>query len=151
MNIYKISLIILVSLVLSNPVTAETTKYTGTIHASPVISLMPLANGDGVLLVETSGIAALSGNPPSVLAVKCSGMGIVDENSKAKTDFYCSFKETEDDGFDVKGTVEDDIGAFDVVGGSGKWAKAKGKGEFVQVIKTPKGSKNVFEMEITTP
>ena len=73
-------------------------------------------NGEGVLLVKASGIAALSGSPPSVLAVKCSGMGIVDSESKAKTDFYCSFIESEKDGFDVKGIVEEDTGAFDVVG-----------------------------------
>lgn len=151
MNIFKISLILMISILFVTPVTAGTTKYTGTIHANSVKSLMPLANGDGVLLVEASGIAALSGKPPAVLAVKCSGMGIVDEESNTKTDFYCSFTESEEDGFDVKGAVKGDAGGFDVIGGSGKWAKAKGKGKFVQVIKTSKGSKNVFEMEISTP
>ena len=151
MKIINTSLILLMTMSFINSVTAETTKYTGTIHANSVKNLMPLANGDGVLLVEASGIAALSGNPPSVMAVKCSGMGIVDSESKAKTDFYCSFIESEKDGFDIKGVVKEDAGAFDVIGGSGKWAKAKGKGKFVQVIRTPDGSKNVFEMEITTP
>ena len=151
MNIYKAGLILLMSILLANPVTAETMKYTGTIHASSNKSLMPLANGNGVLLLEASGIAALSGKPPSVLAVKCSGMGMVDAKSKAKTDFYCSFTESEEDGFDVKGIIHDESGNFDVIGGSGKWSLAKGKGKFVQVIKTSAGSKNVFEMEITTP
>ena len=151
MNLIKSCLILLISIIISNPVIAETTKYTGTIQANSVKSLMPLANGDGVLLVEAAGVAALSGTPPSVLAVKCSGLGIVDTESKAKTDFYCSFTESNEDGFDVKGTVEEQTGAFNVIGGSGKWAKAKGKGKFTQVIRTPKGSKNVFEMEITTP
>lgn len=151
MNSNKTGLILLMSILLTSPVTAETMKYTGTIHASSVKSLMPLANGDGVLLVEAAGVAALSGQPPAVLAVKCSGMGIVDSESKANTDFYCSFSESEEDGFDIKGEVKEDKGTFDVVGGSGKWTKAKGKGKFVQVIKTSKGSKNVFEMEITTP
>ena len=151
MKIINSSLILLMTLSFINSVTAETMKYTGTIHANSNKSLMPLANGDGVLLVEASGIAALSGSPPSVLAVKCSGMGVVDSESKAKTDFYCSFIESEKDGFDVKGVVEEDTGAFDVIGGSGKWAKSKGKGKFVQVIRTSDGSKNVFEMEITTP
>ena len=126
-------------------------KYTGTIHASSIKSLMPLHNGDGVLLLEASGIAALSGKPPSVLAVKCSGMGMVDSESKANTNFYCSFSESEEDGFDVKGIIHDESGDFDVIGGSGKWSKAKGKGKFVQVIKTSSGSKNVFEMVISTP
>jgi hypothetical protein len=151
MKIINTSLILLMTMSFINSVTAETTKYTGTIHANSVKNLMPLANGDGVLLVEASGIAALSGSPPSVLAVKCSGMGIVDAESKAKTDFYCSFTESEEDGFDIKGIIEEETGAFDVIGGSGKWTKAKGKGKFVQIIRTAKGSKNVFEMEITTP
>ena len=151
MNIYKSGLILLISILVTNPVTAETMKYTGTLHATSVKSLMPLANGDGVMLVEASGIAALSGTPPSVLAVKCSGMGIVDPESKAKTNFYCSFTESEEDGFDVKGIIKEDSGAFHVIGGSGKWAMAKGKGEFIQIIKTAKGSKNVFKLEITTP
>ena len=151
MNLIKTCLILLMTMSLINSVTAETTKYTGTIHANSVKRLMPLANGDGVLLVEASGIAALSGNPPSVLTVKCSGMGIVDSESKAKTDFYCSFIESEKDGFDIKGVIKEDAGTFDVIGGSGKWEKATGKGKFVQVIQTSDGSKNVFEMEITTP
>jgi len=151
MKIINISLILLLTLSFINSVTAETTKYTGTIHANSVKNLMPLANGDGVLLLEASGVAALSGSPPSVLAVKCSGMGIVDSESKAKTDFYCSFIESNEDGFDIKGVVKEDAGTFDVIGGSGKWAKAKGKGKFVQVIRTSEGSKNEFEMEITTP
>ncbi|HIM09128.1 MAG TPA: hypothetical protein EYG49_11430 [Gammaproteobacteria bacterium] len=151
MNNYKSGLILLMSILVTSPVIAETMKYTGTLHATSVKSLMPLANGDGVLMVEASGIAALSGTPPSVLAVKCSGMGIVDPESKAKTIFYCSFTESEEDGFDVKGIIKDETGAFDVIGGSGKWTKAKGKGEFIQIIKTAKGSKNVFKVEITTP
>jgi hypothetical protein len=151
MNFIKSCLLLLISVLISSPVIAGTEKYTGTIHARSVKSLMPLANGDGVLMVEAAGIAALSGTPPSVLTVKCSGMGIVDTDSKAKTDFYCSFSESDEDGFDVKGTVEEETGSFDIIGGSGKWSKAKGKGKFTQVIKTPAGSKNVFEMEITTP
>lgn len=120
MNIYKPGLILLMSIFLTNPVTAETMKYTGTLHASSVKSLMPLANGDGVLLVEASGIAALSGNPPSVLAVKCSGMGIVNAESKAKTNFYYSFTESNEGGFDIKGVINEDTSAFDVIGGNGK-------------------------------
>jgi hypothetical protein len=151
MNIIKTSLILLISILLTTPVTAATTKYTGSIHASSNKSLMPLSNGDGVLLVEAAGIGTLSGNPPSLLAVKCSGMGIVDKESKAKTDFYCSFNESETDGFDIKGTIDGNTGTFKVIGGSGKWDKAKGKGKFVQVIQTSSGSKNDFELEITTP
>jgi hypothetical protein len=151
MKLFNYSLILLISILFTTQASAETMKYTGTIHATTVKSLMPLANGDGVLITEASGIAALSGNPPSVLAVKCSGMGIVDAESKATTDFYCSFIESEQDAFDIKGAVKGEAGDFKVIGGSGKWADAKGKGKFVQVLKNAKGSKNVFELEITTP
>ena len=42
-------------------------------------------------------------------------------------------------------------GAFDVIGGSGKWAGATGNGKFVRVIQSDEGNKNVFEVEITVP
>ena len=54
---------------------AETIKYTWTVFGSPVKHLMPLGNGDAVLMIESSGILALSGNPPTLNTVTCSGMG----------------------------------------------------------------------------
>ena len=39
-------------------VTAENIKYTGTIYATSIQTLMPLGNGDGVVLSEVAGVSA---------------------------------------------------------------------------------------------
>ena len=148
----KLQLMLLIA-ALSTSMTAgaDTIKYTGVLYASSYKSMMPLANGDAVVLVEADGIASLSETPPAILDVKCAGMAIVDEEDNATTSFYCSFLESIENGFDVKGTLDGKLGNFKVIGGVGKWANAKGQGKFTQVIQTPEGSKNIFELKITTP
>ena len=143
----------LVLLFLTNNVLAgQTSKYTGTVYATPVKILMPLGNGDGVLLIQSTGIVAMSGEPPTILAMTCSGMGLEKPNESTTTDFYCNIKESEEDSFDIKGTAGDESGGqFVVTGGSGKWAGASGKGQFVRVLQSDAGNKNVFETEITVP
>ena len=147
----NIAMIILVFT--TSPVFAEqTTKYTGTVFGSPVKQLMPLGNGDGVLIMQSTGIVALSGNPPTINTMSCSGMGLVKPDETTTTDFYCNLKESSEDSFDIKGVANNETGGnFDVIGGSGKWTGATGKGKFVQVIQSEEGNKNVFEVEITVP
>lgn len=146
-------LFVLVLLVITNSAVAgQTASYTGTVYASPVKSLMPLGNGDGVLIMQSSGIVAMSGEPPTIHAISCSGMGLQKMDNTTTTDFYCNLKENTEDSFDIKGHAGDETGGeFDVVGGSGKWAGATGKGKFVRVIQSDEGNKNVFEVEITVP
>jgi len=147
--------IILLAYVSSSLFAAETTKYTGTVFATPVKQLMPLGNGDAVLMIESSGIIALSGNPPTINKITCSGMGYQTVDNKATTDFYCNIKENDENSFDLKGkATEVDSktgGSFDVIGGSGKWKGAKGKGKFIRVEKTDTTNKTFIEIEITTP
>jgi hypothetical protein len=133
----------------------ETTKYTGTVYGHPVIHLMPLGNGDGIVIVEITGIVALSGNPPTVNTLSCSGMGLQKVNNNITTNFYCNVKENTEDSFDIKGLASEingkSSGSFDVVGGSGKWSGATGKGKFLRVLQTEAGNKTVMEMSITVP
>ncbi len=133
----------------------ETTKYTGTVYATPVKHLMPLGNGDAVLVIEVSGVIALSDTPPSLGALLCSGMGLQKVDSSVKTDFYCNVKMTDEDSFDLKGVSSESEGkskgSFAVVGGSGKWANATGKGSFKRLVKSDAGTKTILEVEITTP
>jgi len=113
---------------------------------------MPLGNGEGVLIMQSSGIVAMSGEPPTIQALSCSGMGLQKLDESTTTDFYCNLKENTEDSFDIKGTAGNETGGeFDVIGGSGKWAGATGKGKFVSVIQSEEGNKNVFEVEITVP
>ena len=135
---------------------AETTKYTGTVYARPVKHLMPLGNGDAVLIIEVAGVVALSGNPPSMATLSCSGMGLQKTDSSTSADFYCNMKENEEDSFDFKGKSSETAdgksqGTFDVVGGSGKWKDATGKGKFVRIEKSGDANKTSFVMDITTP
>ena len=57
--------------------------------------------------------------------------------------------------FDFKGNAAEadgkSKGSFDVIGGSGKWAGATGKGKFKRIMQTDTGTKTVLEVEITTP
>jgi len=144
---------ILALLLITNSVFAgQTTRYTGTVYATPVKNLMPLGNGEGVLIMQSSGIVAMSGEPPTIQALSCSGMGLQKLDESTTTDFYCNLKENTEDSFDIKGTAGNETGGeFDVIGGSGKWAGATGKGKFVSVIQSEEGNKNVFEVEITVP
>jgi len=133
----------------------ETTKYTGTVYASPVKHLMPLGNGDAVLAIELAGIIALSDNPPTLGTLVCTGMGLQKADSSTSTDFYCNIKQNDEDSFDFKGNAAEadgkSKGSFDVIGGSGKWAGATGKGKFKRIMQTDTGTKTVLEVEITVP
>ncbi len=111
-------------------VAAENIKYTGTIYAVSNQALMPMGNGDGVVISQVNGVSAMSGNPPSLFGIRCVGMGIIDEESMANIDVYCTFKENETDSFDLKGTIKQGQGDLKVIGGSGKFSGATGKGTF---------------------
>ncbi len=151
-NIFLFALLFITS----SAFAGQTAKYTGTVYASPVKHLMPLGNGDAVLIIEIAGIVALSGNPPTLSALTCSGMGLEKADSSTATDFYCNIKASDEDSFDLKGKATETAdgqsqGSFDVVGGSGKWANATGKGKFNRILKTEAGSKTTLEVDITVP
>ena len=145
--------IIFILLFINNSVFAgQTSEYTGTVYATPVKHLMPLGNGDGVLIMQSSGIVAMSSSPPTIHALSCVGMGLEKPDESITTDFYCTLKENTEDSFDIKGSVGGEgAGGFDVIGGSGKWAGATGRGEFVRVVESEQGNKTVFQVEITVP
>ena len=138
----------------STVVVAENIKYTGTVYAISVQSLMPLGNGDGVVISEVSGVSAMSGNPPSLFGFNCAGMGIEDAEGKAEIDIYCTFKENDDDSFDLKGTIKQGKGKLKVIGGSGKYADATGKGTFKRTDGGKPGTtgaaKGIIEVSIRT-
>jgi len=135
-------------------VTAENIKYTGTVYGASVQSLMPLGNGDGVVITEVAGVSAMSGNPPSLFGFTCAGMGIADEEGKGDIDIYCTFKENENDSFDLKGTVKQGAAKLKVIGGSGKYAGATGKGTYKRTDQAKSGSmgasKGLIEVSIRT-
>ncbi|MGH8120676.1 MAG: hypothetical protein ACRESK_08690 [Gammaproteobacteria bacterium] len=157
LNFFKQTLILVLLVITNNVVAGQTSKHTGTVYATPVKNLMPLGNGDGVLLMQSSGIVAMSGDPPTIHAITCAGMGLEKPDESITSEFFCTLKENDKDSFDIKGKSTDqkdgemDTGEFEVIGGSGKWAGATGKGTFIRVIQSEEGNKNIFEVEITVP
>jgi hypothetical protein len=149
---FFLQIIVIGLLVTTTAYAGQTTRYTGTVYATPVKNLMPLGNGDGVVIMQSSGIVAMSGEPPTIHALSCAGMGLQKHDESITSQFYCNLKESTEDSFDIKGHAGDETGGeFDVIGGSGKWTGAKGKGKFVRIIESEEGNKNVFEVEITVP
>jgi hypothetical protein len=130
---------------------AETSKFTGTTAASVTKSIMRLGNGGSVVRASSSGVAAISTSPPTLLEMNCEGLGLIDGNNSYSADFYCTFKANDTDSFDLKGTDTPQGGKATVIGGSGKWNGATGSGTFTRTSSTETSSATNFEISITTP
>jgi hypothetical protein len=130
---------------------AETATYTGSATSSVTKSILPLGNGGSVVTATSSGMAAISTNPPTLLEMNCAGLGLVSAESSHSTDFYCTFKANENDSLDVKGTDGPEGGQATVIGGSGRWQGATGSGTFKRVSSSDTSSSSTFELNVTTP
>ncbi len=130
---------------------AETATYTGSATTTVSKSILPLGNGGSVIMAASSGVAAISTTPPTLLDMNCVGMGLLGEGSSHQTDFYCTFKANENDSLDVKGTDGPEGGQATVIGGSGKWKGATGTGTFKRVSSTETSSSSTFELNVSTP
>ena len=128
----------------------ETQEYTGRVYADRTSSLLPLGNGTGVMNLQVSGTAAMSGNPPSMFLVQCAGLGLVDAEGKASSDVYCTFDENDTDAFDVKGKVVEGEGNLEVIGGSGRFAGATGSGKFQRTSTAGDDSAGIIQVKIRT-
>ena len=115
----------------SSAFAAQTEKLTGRIYAEPVRTQLPLGNGDAVLNLTVAGLVAMSESPPAMWGFACAGLGIVDKESKSKVDVYCTFIRNDNDQIDIKGTIDENKSAkIKVIGGSGKYEGATGKGTY---------------------
>ena len=132
---------------------AEAVTYTGSGNVQGEQDLMPLASGDAVVLGTVVGVVAISTEPPSILDVRCSGMGIAKREGEFGSVLYCAFTDPLDQihGFDVKGIERGKQVSLEVVGGSGRWAGASGKGMLDKVRDWADGGSFTFELTIDTP
>lgn len=130
---------------------AETATYTGSTSTTVSRTVLPLGNGASVIMAASRGVAAISTSPPTLLEMNCAGLGLLTAEDSHRTDFYCTFKENENDSLDVKGIDGPDGGTATVIGGSGKWQGATGEGTFRRVSSTESSSSSTFELKITTP
>jgi hypothetical protein len=130
---------------------AETATYTGSASTTVSKTVLPLGNGASVIMAASRGVAAISTSPPTLLEMNCAGMGLLTAENSHQTDFYCTFKENENDSLDVKGVDGPEGGTATVIGGSGKWKGATGDGTFKRVSSTESSSSSTFELNISTP
>ena len=114
---------------------------------------MPLASGDAVVLGTAQGVAAISTSPPSILELRCSGMGIAKMQGEVGSVFYCTFSDPTNtaNGFDVKGIERGNSSSLEVVGGSGRWAGASGTGTLNRISEWSDGGSFELELTIDTP
>lgn len=128
----------------------ETLEYSGRIVAQRTSTLLPMGNGTGVMNIQVSGTAAMSGDPPSMFLVQCAGLGLVDTEGKASSDVYCTFAETDTDAFDIKGEVVEGEGNLEVIGGSGRFAGATGSGKFQRTSTAGDDRTGLIKVKINT-
>ncbi len=140
-------------LVCASTAAAETVTYTGSGSIRSNDSVMPLNNGDSVITSTGSGVAAISTIPPSVMQVRCTGMGVMKSDSDFGMVSYCAMVDVTDSshGVDLKGIESPDGLAVEIVGGSGKWKGATGTGSVQSVSMGQDSSTFTFEIEVNTP
>ena len=146
--------LVLLTLLASANLLAETTSYTGTGTYDGTVLQMTLANEQTVTGIRADVIATISTNPPALLFGQCMGMGLIPaegEEAGYGADFYCTFRQSEEDAFDFKGV--DQLGGItiEVIGGSGKWAGASGSGTIDRTRHRIGSGDFAYEVTITTP
>jgi hypothetical protein len=152
MNLNKRSILLLCALgAMSTGSRAETVEISGSLRTTVAKTLMPLGNGGSVITASNHGVAAISTSPPTLMDVKCVGMGHLPPEGDHATDFYCTFSANEEDRLDLKGTDGPAGGTATVIGGSGKWQGATGGGTFTRESSTETTSSSTFQLKLTTP
>lgn len=137
---------------ISNDGFAGNLTYKGSAQTTAQKSLLPLASGDTVVTSASHGVAAISTDPPTILTVKCAGLGTLKANDEFSGDAYCTFSANDTDRLDVKGSERPGSPAtLEVIGGSGKWAGARGTGVFTRVGSEGEHNFFNFEIELTAP
>ena len=129
----------------------ETVTYSGSGRSNGHETTMTLGNGDTVVMARSDGVASISTNPPGLLATKCTAMGLVKSDNSFRADYYCTLRENERDGFDIKGVEGSKEGTATVIGGSGKWEGATGSGKITLLSHDEDVSTYTYELTITTP
>ena len=119
-------------LMIANTAMAATETLTGRVYATATHTLMPMGSGNAAISEEIVGIVAIGGDSPLIYNLTCIGLGIQDTENKFINNVYCTFKRNDNDSFDIEGKVIDGKGNLKVIGGSGKYAGATGKGSYVR-------------------
>lgn len=129
----------------------ETITYKGTGTYEVMRAVLPLANGGAAIHLSNNIVATINPSESGFIFGDCAGLGYLTVESSYSADVYCTFTETGDDSFDIKGVVRDAGGNVEIIGGSGKWTDATGQGSIKR--KYSAGSRGSYEyvFSITTP
>jgi len=133
---------------------AASMTFTGSAKTSSSQVQMPLANGATVVTANATGFAAMTGDSakaPLLLTLRCSGLGYAMNDEAGSIELYCTFMENDVDQFDVKGTEQSGETVITVIGGSGRWANAKGTGSLKRTATSVNSSTSTFNLTIETP
>ncbi len=143
--------VLAVSVEIGTAFAGETVTYRGTGTFVATRTLMPLANGGAAIHLSNQVVATIAPSEPGFIFGDCAGLGYLSPDSAYEVHVFCTFTETGNDSFDVKGEGGVKGGGVEIIGGSGKWMGATGTGTFTRKwADGPRGSFD-YEFHITTP
>ncbi len=144
----KLALLLMPLVLGTSMAAAESVSYKGTGTYITTRSMLPLAGGGAVISNKSTTIATIEPSEFGFMVGECMGLGLLSaEGSAADLDFYCTFRESSIDGFDIKGTGAGDSAKTEVVGGRGKWQGATGQGTIKR--RAERGDRGSFNYEVT--
>jgi hypothetical protein len=114
-------------------------------------ALLPLANGGAAIHLSHNIVATIDPSESGFIFGDCAGLGYLTVEGSYSGTLYCTFTETGDDSFDLKVVSRDDSGSVEIIGGSGKWADATGKGSVKRKYSAGNRGSYEYEFNITTP
>jgi hypothetical protein len=131
---------------------SETVTYSGVGTFVANRSTLPLANGAAAFQLANDVVATIAPSEFGVLYGDCAGLGYADAKGQYSARAFCTFAETETDGFVIDASVEPGVGGtVKIIGGSGKWAGATGDGILEAKADDGYGGSYSYEFRITTP
>ena len=140
------------SLAHQNVSAGETVTYSGVGTFVANRSTLPLANGAAAFQLANDVVATIAPSESGVLYGDCAGLGYTDAKGEYSARAFCTFAETETDGFVIDASVEPGVGGtVKIIGGSGKWTGATGDGILEAKADDGYGGSYSYEFRITTP
>ena len=129
----------------------ETVTYKGMGTYEVMRALLPLANGGAAIHLSHNIVATIDPSESGFIFGDCAGLGYLTVEGSYSGALYCTFTETGDDSFDLKAITRDESGSVEIIGGSGKWADATGKGSVKRKYSAGNRGSYEYEFNITTP
>ena len=129
----------------------ETVTYKGMGTYEVMRAVLPLANGGAAIQLSNNIVATIDPSESGFIFGDCAGLGYLTVEGSYSGVVYCTFTETGNDSFDVKGVVREKSGSVEILGGSGKWTGATGKGSVKRKYSAGTQGSYEYEFSITTP